>query len=299
MSKHAIQETRQDTSERLLDVDQLVVEYPGQGFGKKPFRALHGVSLDVLPGETVGLVGESGSGKTTLGRAVLGLAPVTGGVITFDGRDISHLPRKERRALSADINVVFQDPYTSLNPAMTIEQSLTEPLTVSKVPKAEASQRVKELLDQVHLPSNSGGRLPREFSGGQRQRVAIARALALSPKLIVCDEPVSALDLSTQARVLALFLEIQERTGVAYLFVSHDLDVVRHLSHRVAVMFNGEIVEWGDGAQVTSEPQHPYTQRLFLASPVPDPERQAQRRTDRKKLADSLKVQGLEAKAGV
>jgi ABC-type glutathione transport system ATPase component len=285
-------------SARLLDVDDLVVEYPGKAFGKKPFRALRGVSIDVLPGETVGLVGESGSGKTTLGRAVLGLAPVTAGAITFDGRDISHLPRKERRALSADINVVFQDPYTSLNPAMTIEQSLTEPLTVSKVPKAEATQKVKELLDQVHLPASSGSRLPREFSGGQRQRVAIARALALSPKLIVCDEPVSALDLSTQARVLSLFLEIQERTGVAYLFISHDLDVVRHLSHRVAVMFNGEIVEWGDGAQVTSEPKHPYTQRLFLGSPVPDPDRQAQRRAERKRLAESLEVQGLGANAG-
>ena len=230
-----------------------------------------GVSLDVLPGETVGLVGESGSGKTTLGRAVLGLAPVTEGVIGFDGRDISHLPRKERRALSSDINVVFQDPYTSLNPAMTIEQILTEPLTVSNVSQAEATKRVKELLDQVQLPANAGGRLPREFSGGQRQRVAIARALALSPKLIVCDEPVSALDLSTQARVLALFLEIQERTGVAYLFVSHDLDVVRHLSHRVAVMSNGEIVEWGDGAQVTSEPSTPTPSGCSSPRPSPTP----------------------------
>jgi peptide/nickel transport system ATP-binding protein len=271
-------------NDRLLDVDQLVVEYPGRGFRAKPFRALHGVSLDILPRETVGLVGESGSGKTTLGRAVLGLAPVTGGTIGFGGRDISHLSRSERRALSSDVGVVFQDPYTSLNPSMTIQQILTEPLTVSNVSRAEATQRVKELLDQVQLPGNAGGRLPREFSGGQRQRVAIARALALSPKLIVCDEPVSALDLSTQARVLALFLEIQERTGVAYLFISHDLDVVRHLSHRVAVMYQGEIVESGDGAQVTGDPQHPYTKRLFLASPVADPERQAQRRAARKEF---------------
>ena len=172
--------------------------------------------------------------------------------------------------------MVFQDPYTSLNPAMTIEQILTEPLTVGeRVARRRPAKRVKDLLDQVQLPGNAGGRLPREFSGGQRQRVAIARALALSPKLIVCDEPVSALDLSTQARVLELFLEIQERTGVAYLFISHDLDVVRHLSHRVAVMYQGEIVESGDGAQVTGDPQHPYTKRLFLASPVADPERQA------------------------
>ena len=275
-------------NDRLLDVDELVVEYPARGFRAKPFRALHGVSLDILPRETVGLVGESGSGKTTLGRAVLGLAPVTGGTIGFEGRDISNLPKSERRALSSDIGVVFQDPYTSLNPAMTIQQILTEPLTVAKVPRAEAIQRVKELLDQVQLPGNAGGRLPREFSGGQRQRVAIARALALSPKLIVCDEPVSALDLSTQARVLALFLEIQERTGVAYLFISHDLAVVRHLSHRVAVMYRGEIVEWGDGDQVTARPQHAYTQKLFLAAPVPDPVAQEQRRAERRRFAETL-----------
>ena len=182
--------------------------------------------------------------------------------------------------------MVFQDPYTSLNPAMSIEQILTEPLTVRNVPRSEAAKRVQELLEQVHLPGNAGGRLPREFSGGQRQRVAIARALALSPKLIVCDEPVSALDLSTQARVLALFLEIQERTGAAYLFISHDLDVVRHLSHRVAVMYQGEIVEYGDGAQVTTEPRQPYTKRLFLASPVADPDRQAQRRAERRQFLE-------------
>jgi ABC-type glutathione transport system ATPase component len=277
--------------QRLLDVEDLVVEYPGRGFRGKPFRALKGVSLDIQPGETVGLVGESGSGKTTIGRAVLGLAPVTEGAIRFEGRDISHLSRSERRALSSDVNVVFQDPYTSLNPAMTIEQILTEPLTVRKVAKNEAAQRVRGLLEQVHLPANAAHRLPREFSGGQRQRVAIARALAMDPKLIVCDEPVSALDLSTQARVLALFLEIQERTGVAYFFISHDLDVVRHLSHRVAVMYRGEIVERGDGQQVTTRPQHPYTQRLFLASPVPDPERQAQRRAERQRLAASQREQ--------
>jgi peptide/nickel transport system ATP-binding protein len=283
------------TTQRLLDVDNVEVEYPARGFRGKPFKALKGVSLDILPRETVGLVGESGSGKTTLGRAVLGLAPVTGGAIHYQGRDISHLSRAERRALSSDIQVVFQDPYTSLNPALTIQQILTEPLTVRKVPKAEANQRVRDLLDQVHLPSNAGRRLPREFSGGQRQRVAIARALALQPKLIVCDEPVSALDLSTQARVLALFLEIQESTGVTYLFISHDLDVVRHLSHRVAVMYRGEIVEWGDGEQVTLRPQHPYTQRLFLASPVADPERQAQRRAERKRLAEAQAATGTAA----
>jgi ABC-type glutathione transport system ATPase component len=272
-------------TDRLLDIQDLVVEYPVKGRRAAPFRVLKDVSLDIRPGECVGLVGESGSGKTTLGRAVLGLAPVTGGSIRYNGRDISHLSRKERRALSSDIQVVFQDPYTSLNPAMTIEQILAEPLTIGDVDRAEAGRRVRDLLDQVHLPADAGRRLPREFSGGQRQRIAIARALALEPRLIVCDEPVSALDLSTQARVLALFKEIQERTGVAYLFVSHDLAVVRHLSHRVAVLYRGEIVEWGDGEQVTSRPQHPYTQKLFLAAPVPDPVAQEQRRAERRRVA--------------
>lgn len=277
----------------LLEVKDLVVEYPGKGFRAEPFRALKGVSLDILPGETVGLVGESGSGKTTLGRAALGLAPVSGGTITYDGRDISHLSRRQRRSLTSEIQVVFQDPYSSLNPSMTIEEILTEPLTAAGVAKATARTRVRDLLDQVGLPSDARSRLPREFSGGQRQRVAIARALALEPRLIVCDEPVSALDLSTQARVLDLFVEIQERTGVAYLFVTHDLAVVRHVSHRVAVMYRGEIVEYGDGDRVTSEPQHPYTQRLFMAAPVPDPDKQEERRAARRAFLAS------EAAAGV
>ncbi|MFT4214304.1 MAG: ATP-binding cassette domain-containing protein [Microbacterium sp.] len=275
----------------LLDIKDLIVEYPGKGFRAQPFRALKGVSLDILPGETVGLVGESGSGKTTLGRAALGLAPVTSGTIAYDGKDISHLTRAQRRALSSEIQVVFQDPYSSLNPSMTIEQILTEPLTVAGVASAEAKSRVRELLGQVGLPADARSRLPREFSGGQRQRVAIARALALSPRLIVCDEPVSALDLSTQARVLDLFIEIQERTGVAYLFVTHDLAVVRHISHRVAVMYRGEIVESGDGDRVTSQPEHPYTQRLFMAAPVPDPDKQEERRLARRAFLASEAAQ--------
>jgi len=284
-------------SELLLDVKDVVVEYPIKGFRKAPFTALKGVSLDIRAGETVGLVGESGSGKTTLGRAVLGLAPVTGGSILYKGSDIAHLGRRERRALSSEIQVVFQDPYTSLNPSLTIEQILVEPLTVKNIPAKEASRRVLTLLDQVGLPQSAADRLPREFSGGQRQRIAIARALALEPRLIVCDEPVSALDLSTQARVMDLFKEIQERTGVAYLFVSHDLAVVRNLSHRVAVMYHGEIVEWGDGDQVTARPTHPYTQRLFLAAPVPDPVRQEQRRADRERLLTEQTEQGQQAGA--
>ena len=274
-------------SEFLLDIDDLVVEYPGKGFRAEPFRALKGVSLDIRPGETMGLVGESGSGKTTLGRAVLGLAPVTEGKVVYDGKDISHLHRKERRKLSSEIQVVFQDPYSSLNPNLTIEQILAEPLTASGVASSTAKARVRDLLDQVGLPADARSRLPREFSGGQRQRIAIARALALDPKLIVCDEPVSALDLSTQARVLDLFIEIQNRTGVAYLFITHDLAVVRHISHRVAVMYRGEIVEEGDGDQVTSHPVHPYTKRLFMASPVPNPDHQEVRRRERRELLDA------------
>lgn len=272
----------------LLEVDDLVVEYPGKGFFAKPFRALHGVSIQIGQGETLGLVGESGSGKTTLGRAVLGLAPVSGGTVRFDGQDISHATRRDRRALSKDLQVVFQDPYTSLNPSLTVGDILSEPLGIQGVTGAQARARVQELLDRVHMPRDAMDRLPREFSGGQRQRIAIARALALRPRLIVCDEPVSALDLSTQARVLDLLLEIQEATGVAYLFVSHDLDVVRHVSHRVAVMYRGEIVEQGPAAKVTTDPDHPYTQRLLLASPVPDPDRQAERRAAR--LAHASRV---------
>jgi ABC-type glutathione transport system ATPase component len=281
----------------LLRVDNLVVEYPGKGFRARPFRALTDINISIGQGETLGLVGESGSGKTTLGRAVLGLAPVTGGKITFEGRDISHASRKQRRVLSRDLQVVFQDPYTSLNPALEIGDILAEPLGVQGKPPAEARKRVRELLDQVGLPADAIHRLPREFSGGQRQRVAIARALALSPKLIVCDEPVSALDLSTQARVLDLFLQIQKDTGVSYLFVSHDLDVVRHISHRVAVMYHGEIVEQGPADVVTRDPEHPYTQRLLLASPVPDPDRQEQRRADRHRLLEIQRMQDEQAVA--
>ncbi|MGY4541554.1 ABC-type glutathione transport system ATPase component [Arthrobacter sp. UYNi723] len=272
--------------EELLRVENLVVDYAGKGFRAKKFRALTDINISIGQGETLGLVGESGSGKTTLGRSVLGLAPVSGGKITFEGQDISHATRKQRRILSRDMQVVFQDPYTSLNPALEIGDILAEPLGVQGMEQAAAKKRVKELLDQVGLPSDAIHRLPREFSGGQRQRVAIARALALSPKLIVCDEPVSALDLSTQARVLDLFLQIQKDTGVSYLFVSHDLDVVRHISHRVAVMYRGEIVEQGPAEIVTRNPEHPYTQRLLLASPVPDPDRQEKRRADRHRLLE-------------
>lgn len=276
-------------AKRILDVKNLDVTYPAKGFGKTGFKALNSVSIHVDQGETLGLVGESGSGKTTLGRAILGLAPVTAGSIEFLGQDISHANRKQRRDLSRDLQVVFQDPYTSLNPSMEVGQILAEPLQIQGMQGVEATKRIAELLDQVGLPKDAIHRLPREFSGGQRQRVAIARALALQPKLIVCDEPVSALDLTTQARILDLFLQIQKDTGVSYLFVSHDLDVVRHLSHRVAVMFKGEIVEQGPASKVTVLPSHAYTQKLLMASPVPDPDRQAARREQRRMLQIATK----------
>ncbi len=270
-------------NKRLLEVDGLAVEYPGQG--RKPaFRALEDISFFLRPGETLGLVGESGSGKTTIGRSILGLVKPTAGRITFDGKDITQAGRNERRALSRDIQVVFQDPYTSLNPSMTVEDILAEPLTILGTSKKDALQRIRGLLDSVHLPSDAGSRLPREFSGGQRQRIAIARAIAVEPRLIVCDEPVSALDLTTQARVLDLLVEIQESTGVSYLFVSHDLSVIRHISHNVIVLYKGRIVEHGRAEQVTSEPVHPYTRKLFMSAPVPHPTQQRERREARRQL---------------
>jgi len=271
----------------LLEVDLLCVDFPGKGFRATPNRVLKDVSFRIRPGETLGLVGESGSGKTTIGRAVLGLVEPSAGRIVFDGTDITHASRAQRRRIARDVQVVFQDPYTSLNPSMTIESILTEPLTAAGTDRAQAQRRVGELLDRVHLPSDAAYRLPREFSGGQRQRIAIARAIALGPRLIVCDEPVSALDLTTQARVLELFTEIQETTGVAYLFVSHDLGVVRHVSHNVMVLYRGDVVEAGRADQVTSRPQHPYTQKLLMSAPVPDPVAQRVRREERRALAQS------------
>jgi peptide/nickel transport system ATP-binding protein len=262
----------------LLSVEDVRVSFPGKGLRAPRNEVLKGVSLDIRRGETLGLVGESGSGKTTIGRAVLGLVPIDSGTISFDGARIDTAGKRRRRELSRDVQVVFQDPYTSLNPALTVGDTLAEPLIAQGVSGARARARIVELLDRVKLPSSATGRLPREFSGGQRQRIAIARALALSPKLIVCDEPVSALDRTTQSRVLELLTEIQDETGVSYLFISHDLTVVRHMSHRVAVIYRGEIVEHGDTATVTEEPRNDYTRKLLLAAPVVDPVRQRARR---------------------
>ena len=267
----------------ILQVQDLVVTFPGRRGSST--TVIHGVSFDLAAGETLSLVGESGSGKTTIGRAILGLAPVTTGTINLRGQAISNVPRRARRKLAKDIQVVFQDPYSSLNPSMTVESILVEPLAAAGVTEGRA--RVRELLDAVGLPDNAGSRYPREFSGGQRQRIAIARALALRPSVIVCDEPTSALDVTTQATVLTLFKDLQEATGVAYLFISHDLGVVNEISDRIAVLLRGEIVEIGAAHQVATAPRHAYTRRLQMAAPVADPAKQRIRRNQRLALAAS------------
>jgi peptide/nickel transport system ATP-binding protein len=263
--------------EPILRVEDLVVTFPGPRGSST--TVIHGVSFEMLPGETLSLVGESGSGKTTIGRAILGLAPVSAGTITFRGQTISNISRSERRRVARGVQVVFQDPYRSLNPAMTIEDILVEPLRAAGAEGGRA--RVRGLLDAVGMPPDSGGRYPREFSGGQRQRIAIARALALDPALIICDEPTSALDVTTQAIVLALFEELQKERGVAYLFISHNLGVVHHISDRIAVLYQGRIVEIGDARQVATAPRHEYTRRLQMAAPVADPRLQRERRAAR------------------
>lgn len=270
-------------AELLLRVRDLEVAYPARGF-RQTTQVIRDVSFDVARGETLGLVGESGSGKTTIGRAILGLAPVTAGSIEFHGEPIHHASRRSRRRLARGIQVVFQDPYSSLNPVLTIEDILTEPLRGRG--RADGRQTVARLLDAVGLPSDSGSRLAREFSGGQRQRIAIARALALEPELIICDEPTSALDMTTQTRVLTLLKEIQERTGVAYLLISHDLGVIRYMSNRTAVLLNGEIVEMDDSEVIARHPTHAYTQRLRLATPLPDPVAQERQRARRHRLLE-------------
>lgn len=261
----------------LLEVRDLVVRYRGRR--RQETTVIDRVSFDLHPGKTLSLVGESGSGKTTIGRAILGLAPVSEGTVRFRGDLISGVTRSRRRQLATDIQVVFQDPYSSLNPAMTVESILVEPLNAAGVEGGR--QKVRDLLDAVGLPVDAGGRYPREFSGGQRQRVAIARALALNPAIIVCDEPTSALDVTTQARVLKLFKDIQKNTGVAYLFISHDLGVVNEISDDIAVLYRGQIVEIGQAHQVATAPRDPYTRRLQMAAPIADPAKQRVRRAQR------------------
>jgi len=271
--------------ERLLDVRDLTVEY-SRGRRRPPLRAVDGVSFSLASQETVALVGESGSGKTTIGRAILGLSPVTAGEVRFAGEEITHASHHRRRELSADLQVVFQDPYSSLNPTRTIGQTLSEVLRAhGHPPRKQVQERVEAMLEHVGLPADAAQRYPGHFSGGQRQRVAIARALMKQPRLVICDEPTSALDLSVQAQVLNLLRRLQREFELSYLFISHDLAVVRYLAHRIIVLYHGRIMEQGDAATVYANPAHPYTLALLDAAPVPDPELQQQRRTTRLRKA--------------
>lgn len=261
----------------LLEVEGLTVEYRTRR-PRGSLTAVDSVSLRVDPGEAVGLVGESGSGKSTIARAVLGLAPITGGGIRLSGRDITRASFASRRALARELQVVFQDPTSSLNPSITIGRTLAEPLLAQGVrDRGELVKRVGAMLERVGLPADTARQHPSQFSGGQRQRIAIARALMLEPRLVICDEVLSALDLSVQAQIINLLEELQEERGLSYLFISHDLSVVQHLCARTVVLYRGRVMEWGPTARVASDPRHPYTVALHDAAPLPDPAAQRAR----------------------
>jgi len=270
------------TAPPLLDVRALRKEFPVTSGVLRRVRghvhAVDGVDFTVAPSETLGLVGESGSGKSTVARLVLRLIDSTGGTVTVDGQEIGRLRAGGLRRARAEMQMVFQDPYSSLDPRATIAASVGEPLEIHKgLHGAARDQRVVELLEMVGIGAHLLRRYPHEFSGGQRQRIAVARALALEPRLLVCDEPVSSLDVSTQSQVINLLADLQDRLGIAYLFIAHDLSVVRHISHRIAVMYLGRIVETGPAEEVYRRPTHPYTEALLSAIPVPDPVRQRER----------------------
>jgi len=268
----------------ILEVKDLVKHYPltGGGVIRRRIGDVHaacGVSFDLHPGETFGLVGESGCGKSTTGKAILQLQPPTSGSVKFQGEELVGKTRKQMRGIRRDLQVVFQDPYASLNPRIPVNAIVAEPLQIHGLYGKQGKERVRELLTVVGLNPEHGNRYAHEFSGGQRQRIGIARALALEPKVMVLDEPVSALDVSIQAGVVNLLEELQARLGLAYVFIAHDLSVVRHISDRVAVMYLGKIVETGSRDSIYERASHPYTQALMSAVPIPDPklERQRQR----------------------
>jgi len=268
----------------LVEVDGLSIRFPvGRagfwGTQKRFVHAVDDVTLSIQPGETLGLVGESGSGKTTTGRAILRRIPASAGTIRFRGEDITEAKGERLRHLRRDMQLVFQDPYASLNPRMTVAEIVAEPLVVHGIVKhvREARDQVVELLELSGLPSDAVDRYPHAFSGGQRQRIGIARALALEPAFIVADEPVSALDVSIQAQIVNLLQDVQARLGLTYLFIAHNLSVVRHISDRIAIMYAGKLVEISDRDSIYERPRHPYTQALLSAVPIPDPELQVGR----------------------
>lgn len=274
-----------DNNTPLLKVEHLHKEFPtgsgfmGGKFSKKVVSAVNDLSFEIRAGETFGLVGESGCGKSTTGRAIMHLDPPTSGKVYFEGRDISKMNKKELKAMRREMQFIFQDPYASLNPRMTIGEIISEPMVIHGIGTPEERiERVRELLDVVGLNPEHINRYPHEFSGGQRQRVGIARSFILRPKLIICDEPVSALDVSIQAQVLNLLKDLQKQYGTAYLFIAHDLSVVQHISDRVAVMYLGKMVELSDWKSLYAEPNHPYTQALLSAVPIPDPDVQQSRK---------------------
>lgn len=266
----------------LLEVRDLKKHFPvGEGLfsrSKGAVKAVDGVDLDVQEGETVGLVGESGCGKSTLGRAILRLIEPTGGEVRFQGQNLLGLSQRELRDMRREMQIIFQDPYASLNPRMRVGDIVGEGLEIHKLARGRAKRdRVMELLHQVGLREDHYDRYPHEFSGGQRQRIGIARALAVNPKFIVCDEPVSSLDVSIQAQIINLLQELQEKLRLTYLFISHDLRVVEHISHRVAIMYLGKVVEIANSATIYRDAKHPYTRALLSAVPMPDTERKKER----------------------